>query len=118
MPSTVPEAKPPRPSASSHSASRACRIRASSRSARRDVGANARRHAAHHHVLALAGADAVLDAAHRQRGPAGLVGRANAAPGVAVEVFVEERQIAPGRVALVAGLVAMAGTPSEVVPQE
>ena len=41
----------------------------------------------------------VLDVAHDERRPPGLVARAEAAPGVAVEVLVEQHELVPERVA-------------------
>src|SRR5205823_3001608 len=46
-------------------------------------------------VSLLARARHLLDEAHHERGPARLVRRAEARAGVAVEVFVEQHQIAP-----------------------
>ena len=40
----------------------------------------------------------VLQKFHRQRGPAGLMARAQAAAGFAVKIFVEQNQIAPMRI--------------------
>ena len=50
-----------------------------------------------------------VQAARDQRGPAGLVRRAEAAPGLAAEVFVEKHEILPVRIAGVARIVAETG---------
>src|SRR5437667_9737086 len=50
----------------------------------------------------------VLDQADDHRGPTGLVGRAESLARVAVEIFVEEHQVAPVRVLGPPGIVAVA----------
>src|SRR5882757_8585548 len=52
----------------------------------------------------------VFDEADRQRGPAGLVARADAAAGLAVEVLVEQHQPAPVRILGEASFAGVAGT--------
>ena len=60
----------------------------------------------------------VAQEAGDQRRPAGLVAGAEAAAVVAVEVFVEQDQVAPVRVVGVAAVVAVAGPPAARVGQE
>src|SRR5258706_16363283 len=136
MPDTVPEAKPPRPSASSHSASgdtwRPCdrfmrslassgtRAAAGSRagSAAGPAHFGMRERRIEPHRGRPAAPHQLLDATHRERGPAGLMARADAATVLAMEVLVEQHQVAPGRVLGVARVVTMRGTPAHLVRQE
>src|SRR6185295_14811139 len=60
----------------------------------------------------------VEDAARDERGPAGLVARAESAAGVAVEVLVEEDELLEVRIGGVAQVVAVAGTAALGVGQE
>src|SRR5262245_3234480 len=123
MSSTVPEAKPPRPFASSHSAS--CgNASAIDLAPRAGHGLRAILRA-----LLRTFADRVLrpmrpvrrlllDTSNRQRRPARLVAGADAAAGVAVEVLVEQHEIAPVRIRRVARVVPVAGPPALRVGQE
>src|SRR5262245_57272195 len=65
-----------------------------------------------------AGPGDVLDAAKRQRGPAGLMARTDAAARLAVEIFVEENQILPMRIGGVSLVATMARAPAVGAPQE
>ena len=61
--------------------------------------------------------DAMKQVRHQRR-PAGLVAGADAAAGVAVEVFVEQHQVAPVRIVGVAAVVAVAGPAARLRPAE
>src|SRR5678815_2818475 len=105
MPSTVPDANPPSPSASSHS----------SLLANRRVISNCRGGCGCGLLVSrdpIVRANApiardVFDRRHRERAPARLVVGADAAAIITVEVLVEQHEIAPVRIVRVAEIATM-----------
>src|SRR6478672_2002981 len=102
MPAAVPDANPPNPSASSHSSA----SRSPHRSAMNWRGRRLVHRFSTPRLRATLARD-VLDEPNHQSGPSGLMTRAEAAAGVAVEVLVEEHMVAPIRVACPTRIIAV-----------
>src|SRR5258707_1280177 len=100
MPDTVPEANPPRPSASSHSVRSSMFIGVSSRLRRlRHLAMTRERRLTAGGGGRVRAPPRLQQLGHESR-PSGLMRRADAAPRVAVEVLVEEDVVAEVRIVL------------------
>src|SRR5690349_3315956 len=112
MPATVPDANPPRPSASSHSSASRAGHSAMHRCAGRSLGTKLTS------CLHPAFESEVLDESHDERRPTGLVAGTEAAAGVPIEVLIEQYVISPQRIVRPTWVVTAEGAASVLVRQK